>query len=151
MGHDHNQCVSDALEKAEELCKERGARLTPTRKRVLELVWSSHKPVGAYDLLGILQGEQRGAAPPTVYRALDFLLELGLVHRIEYLNAFVGCSHPGDSHVGQFIICRTCKNAVELHDKSIEAAVAKGAQAAGFTDLRHTVEVEGVCASCAGS
>ena len=91
--HDHSRCVSHALAEAEAICARQGLRLTALRKRVLELVWASHKPLGAYDILGVLSDEDgRRAAPPTVYRALDFLLENGLVHRIASLNAFVGCS-----------------------------------------------------------
>ncbi|MCW9044798.1 MAG: transcriptional repressor [Alphaproteobacteria bacterium] len=148
MQHDHHQCVDDALKQAETLCKDNGARLTPIRKRVLELVWSSHKPVGAYDILEILNSERRGSAPPTVYRALDFLLEHGLVHRIEFLNAFIGCNDPGAPHVGQFVICRECRDAIELNDPKIPEVIANVAYASGYTDLRHTVEVEGICPNC---
>ena len=96
LPHDHSRCVAEALAEAEALCAKQGTRLTTLRKRVLELVWASHKPLGAYDILGVLSEEDgRRAAPPTVYRALDFLLENGLVHRIASLNAFIGCVHPG--------------------------------------------------------
>ncbi len=148
MSHDHHQCVDDALVQAEALCKAKGARLTPIRKRVLELVWSSHKPVGAYDILEILNNERRGSAPPTVYRALDFLLEHGLVHRIEFLNAFIGCNDPSNLHVGQFVICRICRDAIELNDPRILEAISAAALSSGYSDLRHTVEVEGVCPKC---
>jgi Fur family zinc uptake transcriptional regulator len=96
--HDHEHCVEDALAAADKLCAEQGLRFTPLRRRVLELVWSSHKPVGAYALLDKLRSEDLGSAPPTVYRALDFLIEHGLIHRIERMNAFIGCSHPGETH-----------------------------------------------------
>src|SRR3546814_13619005 len=93
--HDHDHCVSHALAEADSLCARQGVRLTALRKRVLELVWQSHKPLGAYDILAQLtEQDGRRAAPPTVYRALDFLLENGLVHRIASLNAFIGCNHP---------------------------------------------------------
>ena len=93
-GHEHQGCVADALARAEDVCRQRGARLTPLRRRVLELVWDSHRAVKAYDLLAAL-GETAGAAkPPTVYRTLEFLMEHGLVHRIDSLNAFVGCPQP---------------------------------------------------------
>ena len=90
-GHDHRACVDEALDGAVELCRKRGARLTGTRQRILELVWAGHRPVGAYELLAALGRDGQPAAPPTVYRALDFLVDQGLVHRIESLNAFVGC------------------------------------------------------------
>ncbi|NAT18288.1 Fur family transcriptional regulator, partial [Pseudomonas syringae pv. actinidifoliorum] len=94
--HDHSHCVHSALAEAETLCTQQGLRLTTLRRRVLELVWQSHKPLGAYDILAVLSEEDgRRAAPPTVYRALDFSSwKNGLVHRIASLNAFTGCNHP---------------------------------------------------------
>jgi zinc transport system ATP-binding protein len=107
--------VHSALAEADALCTRQGLRLTALRRRVLELVWQSHKPLGAYDILAVLSEQDgRRAAPPTVYRALDFLLENGLVHRIASLNAFIGCSHPEHAHQGQFLICRECHVAIEL-------------------------------------
>ena len=146
--HDHGRCVSDALDTAEELCGERGLRLTPIRRRVLELVWSKHEPVRAYDLLEDLRTERRRAAPPTVYRALDFLIENGFVHRIESLNAFVGCPGPRRPHVGQFLICRGCASVAEMDDAAISRMVARKAQSLGFQVLRQTIEVTGLCPEC---
>jgi len=146
--HDHTRCVEDALEAAEAVCNKRGARLTPTRKRVLELIWREHKPVGAYDLLHVLQQERRGAAPPTVYRALDFLQEQGLIHRIEFLNAYVGCDDPENPHVGHFLVCRECGNAFELADQRIEETIAESSMALGFEAEQSMVEIKGVCADC---
>ena len=147
--HDHSHCVSHALSTAETLCEQRGLRLTALRKRVLELVWASHKPLGAYDILAVLsETDGRRAAPPTVYRALDFLLEHGLVHRIASLNAFVGCNHPGEVHQGQFLICRSCHTAVELQRSNIDTAVLASAQSVGFAVEGQTVEIIGLCATC---
>jgi len=146
--HDHRHCVSGALAAAARLCAERGARLTPLRRRVLELVWRSHAPIGAYDILEALAAEQGPTAPPTVYRALDFLLAQGLVHRIESLNAFVGCVHPDGSHGGQFLICDDCGAAAEVHDPRVDAAVARRAEELGFTVARKTIEVRGLCPAC---
>jgi len=147
--HDHSHCVSQALETAEALCEQRALRLTVLRKRVLELVWSSHKPLGAYDILSVLSDtDGRRAAPPTVYRALDFLLEHGLVHRIASLNAFVGCNHPGQVHQGQFLICRNCHTAVELQRSNIDTAVLASAASVGFSVEGQTVEISGLCAVC---
>src|SRR5919204_1424092 len=92
--HDHDSCIDRALDRAAQLCEERGARLTALRREVLALVWRGHEPVGAYAILEALRRSHPGAAPPTVYRALDFLIEHGLIHRIESLNAYVGCSRP---------------------------------------------------------
>lgn len=146
--HDHRRCVKGALDKAASLCERRGSRLTALRRRVLELVWGSHEPVGAYALLEQLRREGMGSAPPTVYRALDFLREHGLVHRIESLNAFVGCAHPELEHRGQFLICTGCGGAAEIEDPGIGAAVSASAAAVGFTVDRFTIELQGLCPRC---
>ena len=146
--HDHDHCVADAIAAAERLCATKGLRFTPLRRRVLELVWLSHKPVGAYALLDKLRSEDLGSAPPTVYRALDFLIENGLIHRIERMNAFVGCSHPGEAHRGFFLICADCGNAEELEAAELGEAIAAGAAKRGFTAREMTLEVTGVCADC---
>jgi len=146
--HDHDHCVRDALAAAELSCREQGAKLTPIRRRVLELVWASHEPVGAYGLLDRLTSEGLKAVPPTVYRALDFLLEHGLVHRLERLNAYVGCSHSPGPHAAQFLICGACHRVAELDDPAIGAALRRGAADRGFTVSRQTVEVEGLCPDC---
>ncbi len=147
-GHDHERCVSTALTSAEAVCEKAGERLTPLRKRVLELVWDSHKPVGAYALLDKLKEDGRGAAPPTVYRALEFLLACGLIHRIESLNAYVGCSHPGENHVTQFLICRSCGTAAELDDRRLGDAIGRSAAEHGFNIVSRVIELSGVCARC---
>ncbi|MBX3501183.1 MAG: transcriptional repressor [Alphaproteobacteria bacterium] len=146
--HDHRLCVADALSVADRVCAERGTRFTDLRRRVFELVWASHKPVGAYAVLETLRSEGLGSAPPTVYRALDFLLEHELVHRIESLNAFVGCAHPGERHRGFFLICTQCGNAEELDDERLNTSIARAADARGFTARHTTLEVAGTCASC---
>ncbi|PTU49440.1 Fur family transcriptional regulator [Pseudomonas plecoglossicida] len=147
--HDHSHCVHSALTEADALCTRQGLRLTALRRRVLELVWQSHKPLGAYDILAVLSEQDgRRAAPPTVYRALDFLLENGLVHRIASLNAFIGCSHPEHLHQGQFLICRACHVAIELEQNSISEAIISSAKGVGFTVETQTVEVVGLCSNC---
>jgi Fur family zinc uptake transcriptional regulator len=150
--HDHSHCVQTALEDADLHCQERGVRLTALRRRVLELVWQSHKPLGAYDILAVLTEEDgRRAAPPTVYRALDFLLENGLIHRLASLNAFTGCAHPQNAHQGQFLICRQCHTAVELEDGATNHAIAQSANAVGFIAETQMVEVVGLCSGCQSS
>ncbi|AJE17262.1 zinc uptake transcriptional repressor Zur [Stutzerimonas balearica] len=147
--HDHDHCVSSALAEADSLCLRQGVRLTALRRRVLELVWQSHRPLGAYDILATLSEQDgRRAAPPTVYRALDFLLENGLVHRIASLNAFIGCSHPEHPHQGQFLICRNCHTAIELEQASIAEAIESAARTVNFAVETQTVEVVGLCAPC---
>lgn len=147
-GHDHRHCVDDALAVAESRCRRQGARLTALRRRVLELVWKGHEPVGAYALLDALRAEGRPAAPPTVYRALDFLLDQGLIHRIERVNAFVGCPRPEISHIGQFLLCTECGTVAELDDPTVGEVVAVSAAAQGFSVTRQTIEIEGVCRAC---
>jgi len=147
-GHDHDSCVSGAIATAERLCRERGLRFTALRRRVLALVWDSHKPIGAYDILDKLGGEGKAAAPPTVYRALDFLIEAGLVHRLDSLNAFIGCPDPARSHAGQFLICRRCRTVVELDDREIDSVVVEKAERLGFTAVHQMLEVQGICGKC---
>ncbi len=150
QSHQHHQCISQALESAEDVCAQRGVRLTPLRKRVLELVWQSHKPLGAYDILEVLSREDgRRAAPPTVYRGLDFLLENGLIHRLASLNAYIGCSHPEVAHEGYFMICNQCNNAYVLVQHSqIDTAISSEAEQMGFTVETQMVEILGICAAC---
>ena len=164
VGHDHSACVDDALAAADAVCAARGVRLTPLRRRVLELVWRSHKPVGAYAVLEALQDDRRDAgpdaaeaadtaargpvAPPTVYRALDFLLENGLIHRIEMLNAYIGCNQPEARHSGQFLLCGDCGTAAELASDALLAAIDAEAARRGFAVRRVMVEVDGLCPDC---
>ena len=145
--HDHGECITEALQAAERLCRMRRVRLTQLRRKVLELIWSDHKPVGAYTLLAKLQ-QDGPAAPPTVYRALDFLLEHGLIHRLASLNAFVGCARPESPHGTQFLICESCQNLAELDDGEIASAISRSTRASGFSPLRQTVEILGLCPQC---
>ena len=148
-GHDHGLCVDAALAAAEVQCRDRGVRLTTLRRRVLELVWRGHGPVGAYTLLETLRGDGLAAAAPTVYRALDFLLTQGLIHRLERRNAFIGCPNPEMVHSGQFLICTGCGAVAEIDDDDVGQAVRRAAGRHGFTVVRPTVEVEGLCPGCA--
>src|SRR5258708_30969834 len=110
-GHDHDSCIEGALDRAAQLCEERGARLTALRRDVLRLIWRGHEPVGAYAILEELLRSHSGAAPPTVYRALEFLIEHGLIHRIESLNAYVACAPPERPPASQFLISGACSAA----------------------------------------
>lgn len=149
-GHDHGACVNAALRQAEQFCARRGLRLTPIRRRVLELVWQSHRPSGAYELLEQLAAEGHKPSPPTVYRALDFLLENALVHRVSSRNAFVGCTHPGDNHMAQIFICDRCGIAVEQADASLNRHIRHNAQDLRFKIRTQTVELAGLCPLCNG-
>jgi Fur family zinc uptake transcriptional regulator len=146
--HDHDSCVANAMATAEDLCRQQGLRFTALRRRVLTLVWDSHKPVGAYDILDRLGAEGRRAAPPTVYRALDFLIEAGLVHRLDSLNAFIGCPDPARSHSGQFLICRQCRTVMELDDPDIDTLVGDKARQLGFSAVHQMLEIQGLCSDC---
>lgn len=132
-----------------EACRVRGLRLTPLRLRVLELIAEEVRPVKAYDLLDRLKDEHSGAAPPTVYRALDFLLEHRFIHKLESINAFVGCHHPSEAHQVPFLICDRCTNAVEICDERVSRLLEEQAGERGFRARAQTLEVHGVCAECA--
>jgi Fur family transcriptional regulator, zinc uptake regulator len=149
--HDHQRCIDDAIDRAALLCETRGARFTALRRRVLEIVWRAHAPIGAYEILQSLQAEGRTGAPPTVYRALEFLLEQGLVHRLDSLNAFLGCAHPERRHISEFLICTGCERVAEIDDARLRGAVEDSASAAGFAVRRLTIELQGLCPSCAGA
>lgn len=143
------------LDRAAAQCASRGAQLTPLRRQVLRLVMAAEQPVGAYALLDQLKAERGGAAPPTVYRALDFLLEQGLIHKLERLNAFLPCveashahGHGDHDHPHQFLICKRCGATTELTDHAAAHALEAAATRAGFRVERMTVELEGVCARC---
>jgi Fur family zinc uptake transcriptional regulator len=147
-----------ALERAEALCQTRGVQLTPLRREVLRLVLEAEAPIGAYALLDQLKASRAKAAPPTVYRALDFLLEQGLIHRLERLNAFMGCAEALDGHghhhdhahdhPHQFLICRGCGATREISDHAVAEAISAAAAKAGFSAARSTVEIEGYCGKC---
>jgi Fur family zinc uptake transcriptional regulator len=146
--HDHTSCVHDALSAAESYCSLKGLKFTKTRRRVLELLLKEHKAVGAYDILSQLSDEGLGSQPPIVYRALDFLVANGFAHKIEKLNAYSACSHPGETHSPMFMICRNCDGVVETQTKPLNGILSKTANAAGFKIERTVIEAEGLCPSC---
>ena len=125
-----------------------GVRLTPTRQRVLEILWQDRRPLRAYAILDVLSGEGYCPSPPTVYRALEFLVSHGLVHRLPSLNAFIGCSRPGHRGTAQFLLCTACGTAAEINYSGIERAIERGAAAEGFVCRDHTVEISGLCPHC---
>jgi len=147
--HNHAQCVRSALQAADRVCAKRAIRLTPLRRRILELVWAQHDPIGAYDILDKLVNDYRKPAPPTVYRALEFLIDAGLVHRIESLNAFKGCASPEQAHRAQFLVCRACHRVEEIDDRTLERAIETRALNSGFRLEAESFEVKGLCGQCA--
>ena len=144
--HDHAECVARVLGEAEEATAASGARFTPVRRRVLEILLESHVALGAYDILKRLAAEGLGDKPPVVYRALDFLVEQKLVHKIERMNAFVACMHPSEDHTPAFMVCRDCRAVAETRS-SIEP-MANDAAEIGFQIETTVVEAEGLCPKC---
>ncbi|WP_189371107.1 transcriptional repressor [Tateyamaria omphalii] len=148
QSHDHDRCVASALAAAEARCADVGLRFTPVRRKVLELLLQEHRALGAYALLDLLKDAGFGSQPPVAYRALDFLTENGFVHKIERLNAFVACSHPGESHSPAFMICRLCDSVAEAQSAPAKGVLGDAAKAAGFQIEKTVVEAEGVCPTC---
>jgi len=146
--HNHDSCVKSALSAAEQACKASGLRLTRIRRQVLELLWSSHMPVKAYEVLEQLQKINPKTAPPTVYRALEFLQAAGLAHRIESLNAYVGCGKPAEPHVGQFLLCTKCGAVAEINEPEITRILNEHAAQLGFATPQQLVEIKGLCPQC---
>ncbi|MBK1643829.1 transcriptional repressor [Thiocapsa imhoffii] len=140
---------TDVLTRAESICQQRGVRLTTQRRRVLAILCASNRPLGAYEILEAMRDGARTLAPPTVYRALDFLLEHGLVHKIESMHAFVGCNHPEHPHSSQFLICHDCGVVTEIDDAAVTQSLGSAADVSGFRAQRRVVEVIGTCAQCA--
>lgn len=149
--HNHQHCIEQALSSARAICSERKQRLTPIRELVLKLIWQSHKPLGAYELLPALAEAGFNSAPPTVYRALEFLQNQGLVHRIASLNAFIGCPSPDHSHDGCFLICTGCGTANEIEANNAMHDLQQQAEALGFKTQHQTIEIAGLCPNCRGS
>ena len=147
--HNHKACVASALTIAKVRCETEKLKLTPVRLRVLEILLEEHRALGAYDILAKLDADGMGSQPPIVYRALDFLVSNGLVHKIQKLNAFIACCESDKDHSPAFMICRCCEIVLEQNDLTNNGLTA-AAQRAGFTIESATIEVEGVCPSCTG-
>ncbi len=142
--------VKHFLHQAEELCAERKQRFTDLRKQVLKLVCKYSQPVGAYTLLDDLRDEGRSAAPPTVYRALDFLQQQGLVHRLASNNTYLACAHPQTCHQGLFLVCSSCGHTQEVHKQGMLQAARRHARDFDFLVEHAVVEVSGLCGQCQG-
>lgn len=147
----HHVHDSDAfVREVERACEQRGLRLTPIRANALRLIADAGRPIKAYDLLDRMKATHDAAAPPTVYRALDFLLEHGFIHKLASINAYVGCHHPGgEQHAVPFLICDNCQSATELEDANVVGSLEASARALGFMPQAQTLEVHGLCANCA--
>ena len=143
LDHDHKKCVREALGIAEHLCVVQGVQLTPIRHQVLELIWESHKAVKAYELLDRIKPLQNAAKPATIYRALNFLIEQGLIHRVESLNAFVGCSCLGHQHEQLLLICNNCQEVEERSAPDVMLALSMEIKQADFIVHSKTIEIHG--------
>lgn len=147
--HDHAHCAAAVLRRAEDRAHEAGLRLTPVRRRALEILLESHRALGAYEVLERLAADGFGKQPPVAYRALDFLVEQGLAHRVQRLNAYAACLSAERDHSPAFLICRGCDQVAEADTPDLSAALHTLAGASGFLIERRTVELLGLCASCA--
>jgi Fur family transcriptional regulator, zinc uptake regulator len=147
--HDHGRCTADGLSHAERVCAERGQKFTPIRRQVLEALLSSHRPLGAYEVIDELAKSMPRPAPITVYRALDFLMANGLVHRIESRNAYLACAHDHSATaLVAFLICEHCGSVGEIPAAPFAQSLNAAAQASGFVPKLSVVEIAGTCAHC---
>jgi Fur family zinc uptake transcriptional regulator len=147
--HDHDRCIKAALTLAQDICIEQNQRMTTTRESVLRLLWQSHKPLGAYQLQDQLAKLlDKPIAPPTVYRAVEFLLQLGLIHRLPSLNADIGCPFPNSEHSNLFMICTECGSVAEMADNTISNMLQSASDKVNFTLQRQCLELFGLCPQC---
>jgi len=141
--------LSAVLENMQQICNLAGVRLTLVRRHVFEIIFNSEKPIGAYKIMELLSElESRQAAPPTVYRALEFLLEYGFIHRLATINSFISCIHICKDHPVQFLLCAKCHTAIELENQRINDVVTFAAQKEGFAPQIKMIEISGICANC---
>ncbi|WP_022705208.1 Fur family transcriptional regulator [Pseudorhodobacter ferrugineus] len=146
--HDHSHCTTDGLARAEGILALRKQRLTPVRRQTLQILLAEHRALGAYEVLDKLAEAGFGKQPPVAYRALEFLVEHGLAHKVRRLNAFAACMHPETDHAPVFLICRGCNALAETAAEPVRAALDAAAHAAGFTVERTSIEALGLCPKC---
>src|SRR5258707_12126684 len=147
--HDHGRCTADALQHAERVCERRAQKFTPIRRQVLQALLSSHRPLGAYEVIDELAKSMPRPAPITVYRALDFLMENGLVHRIESRNAYLACAHDHDAAaMVAFLVCGRCGSIGEIPASPVAQGLYDAARATGFTPKLSVGGITGTCAHC---
>ena len=147
--HDQVRILNAAISRAHEICEAANVRLTPTREAILKLLWQGHKPMGAYQLQQQLaKVSEKPIAPPTIYRAIEFLIDLGLVHRIHSLNAYIGCPFPSSEHSNIFMICEKCNTVAEVSDKKVNNLLSAITEKVGFTLRSQSIELFGLCPNC---
>ncbi|WP_084197549.1 Fur family transcriptional regulator [Solimonas soli] len=141
--------VARAVQHAAELCEARGMRFTPIRRDVYSIMLRQRRPLSAYQLLELMQAQQkRQLAPLTVYRALDFLVESGLVHKLETAHSFVACEHPDETHQSLYLLCTDCGSTEEVATDKLAKLIDREANQRQFQPSRQVVEIEGVCSDC---
>ncbi|OAJ33719.1 transcriptional repressor [Piscirickettsia salmonis] len=144
----HQHSLTELLANVSRICLEKGLRLTQVRKQVLTLIWQAQSPIGAYALLEALQHYQANAKPPTIYRALDFLLDHQFIHRINSLNAYIACAHPEQTHSPYFFICKHCNSSFEISHFALDQAIEQAVQNFGCKVEDKMIEVTGLCKAC---
>lgn len=145
---EHIHCMSSALKAAEDVCSAKGERFTPLRQYIFSQLWTSHKAKKAYDILEGLKNTEFSAKPPTVYRALDFLVKHSLAHKISTLNAYIGCYHPERNHICQLLICESCHEVLEICTPGFGKAIKQHTEDANFALKSPVIELLGVCEAC---
>jgi Fur family transcriptional regulator, zinc uptake regulator len=146
--HNHADCQADLISRAEEICLARGSKLTGQRRDILACVAEGHSAVGAYEIIEKMAKTGARHAPVTIYRALDFLTELGLVHKIRCRNAYVACSHAHEGKPAALLICETCGIVAEVDAPDLAQTIARRARGLGFTPRQAVMELMGTCQSC---
>ncbi|MGB2102620.1 MAG: Fur family transcriptional regulator [Porticoccaceae bacterium] len=147
--HDHVRCINAAISRAHEICDRSNVRLTATREAILRLLWQNHQPLGAYQLQQQLtKVSDKPVAPPTIYRAIEFLVNLGLVHRIPSLNAYVGCPFPNSEHSNIFLICKECNTVAEIAESRVNSLLESLCDKVDFKPETQTIEIFGCCPNC---
>jgi len=147
--HDHVRSMNAAVSRAHEICAKSNVRLTATREAILKLLWQSHQPLGAYQLQQQLSKvTDKPVAPPTIYRATEFLIDLGLVHRIPSLNAYIGCPFPNSEHSNIFLICQECKTVAEMADNRVNSLLENLCDMVNFKHKSQIIEIAGYCPNC---
>ena len=141
--------MENSIQQAEQYCQENGLNFTPVRRKVLEILLQKNTAIGAYEILDLLREAGFKNQPPVAYRALEFLVQNVFAHKIEQLNSFIGCMHPGKDHSPAFMICRKCDSVSEEEALTRNFSVSQIASKAGFTVEKAVIEARGLCHSCA--
>lgn len=156
--HHKESSIDERVKIAQLWCSQQGVRFTKLREQVYRLILQADKPMGAYDLLNLMQQQtnasdsnkksSKNVAPPTVYRSLDFLLEEGFIHQLTSINAFVPCCHPREKHIAGFLICTSCDKVQECSNDAVRSFVSYTNNDVGFSVEKTVIEVMGTCKTC---